>query len=148
MVGMRFHNILCPVDFSDCSREALVKAVEIAKENRARLTLIHAYQYPTTEGALYVRDILSQIQAEARQAVAGFCAEATKLGAEGVEGVAILGVAYDEVVKRARELGCDLIVMGTHGRSGLKHAFIGSVAERVVRYAPCTVMVVRAPAKP
>jgi len=144
---MRFMNILCPVDFSDCSREALVEAVEIAKENRARLTLIHAYQFPTTEGALYVRDMLSQVEAEARQAVAGWAAQARELGAGGVEGSAVVGIAYDEIVKRARELGCDLIVMGTHGRSGLKHAFIGSVAERVVRYAPCTVMVVRAPEK-
>jgi len=143
---MRFQNILCPVDFSDCSREALVKAVELANENRAKLTLVHAYQFPTGEGVCYVRDLLGQIEAEARHEVAGWTEEAKRLGAEGVEGVAVLGIAYDEIVKRARELGCDLIVMGTHGRSGLKHAFVGSVAERVIRYSPCTVMVVRAAA--
>ncbi len=144
---MRCQNILCPVDFSDCSREALVKAVEIAKENKARLTLVHAYQYPTGEAAYSVRDILREIEVEARHAVAGWALQAKELGAEGVEGVAVLGVADDEIVKAARDLRCDVIVMGTHGRSGLRHALIGSVAERVVRHAPCTVMVVRAPAK-
>src|SRR5262249_52081890 len=134
---------LCPVDFSDSSHDALLRAVDLAKESSAELTLIHVYQPPGQDGFLYVPDMLIQLQRSAEEAIAGWVAEAQKLGAPAVSGHAIMGAAWDTIVQRARDEGCDLIVMGTNGRTGLKRALIGSVAERVVRHAPCTVMVVR-----
>ncbi len=145
---MRVKHILCPVDFSDCSREAFLRAVELAKEASAPLRLIHVYQVPLYNGSLYVPEILTNLQKTAEENVGALVTEAGKLGASDVRGEAMMGVPWDEIVRHARDLSTDLIVMGTHGRTGLKHAFIGSVAERVVRHAPCAVMVVRPAAKP
>lgn len=140
---MRFNNILCPVDFSDCSRDAFLRAVELAKRPAARLILVTVYQVPFYEGAPYMPDVMRSIQEGAEQALAKWSAEAKTLGAGAVEAVALLGVPWDEIVRLARERASDLIVMGTHGRRGIKHALIGSVAETVVRHAPCSVLVVR-----
>ncbi len=140
---MRLKKILCPVDFSECSHEALLRAVELAKESSAELSLVHAYQLPVYDGTLYVPDMYAEVQKFAEDSVAAWVREAEKLGAANVKGAAVMGVAWDEIVRRARDEKSDLIVIGTHGRSGLKHVLIGSVAERVVRHAPCAVLVVR-----
>jgi len=146
---MREKNILCPIDFSDCSKEALAKAVEIAKESAAKLTLFHAYQFPITEGALHAIGMIGEVAGETKESIDDWtAAAATSLGAERVDSISVNGVPHEEIVRRARELDCDLIVMGTHGRSGLKHAIVGSVAEKVVRHAPCTVMVVKGTTAP
>ena len=72
-------------------------------------------------------------------------ARATSSGAVGVEAKLVEGVPFKEIISFARAGNYDLIVMGTHGRSGLKHALLGSVAEKVVRKAPCAVLTVRMP---
>jgi nucleotide-binding universal stress UspA family protein len=138
--------ILVPVDFSEPSREALRFACDLARRYEAQVTLLHAYQLPgyafpegyLVAGPASVNDLLGLVDkalAEARR-------EAEAEGVK-VETRAVMGVAFAEIVRAAREGGFDLVVMGTHGRTGLKHALLGSVAEKVVRKAPCPVLTVR-----
>mgnify|MGYP000949849132 CR=1 FL=1 len=142
--------IMCPVDFSDPSERALEEAVSLAKLNGAVLALITVVQpLPATVGAE------GTIIAEMRTTVPGMmtdmaedylnrmrdkqCAEIRDQTSTQVA----VGVPFVEIVRAAREFEADLIVMGSHGRTGLEHLLIGSVAERVVRKAPCSVLVVR-----
>src|SRR5262249_52347994 len=96
--AMRFKKILCPVDFSDSAHDALLRAVDIAKDGSAELTLIHVYSPPGQDGFLYVPDMLTQLQRSAEEAIAGWVAEAKKLGAGKVSGHAIMGAAWDTIV--------------------------------------------------
>jgi nucleotide-binding universal stress UspA family protein len=142
--------ILCPVDFSDPSRAALEAAADAAKERGATLVLAHAIdmaRYAVTDGFYAISsDLIQSVQKGAEEAMARWKAEAEKRGAPAVETRILEGPAWDAVTRLAREGGFRLIVIGTHGRTGLKHALIGSVAEKVVRHAPCSVLVVRSAA--
>lgn len=142
--------ILVPVDFSDCSRAAVQSAIGLAGRYGAELELLHVHEVPFTAGAVLVR------AADGREvSMEVFLAEESKrLLDEMVESVDDIaeavhhevvrgGVAHISIVDRARQIGADLIVMGTHGRSGLSHLLMGSVAEKVLRSAPCPVLVVR-----
>jgi nucleotide-binding universal stress UspA family protein len=135
--------ILVATDFSAASDEALGRAIDTAKSSTAEVEIIHviepAEEYPfglfyldSDSGALYthVENELSRRADRFRQA--GLRCE-TKI----VEGNASM-----EIAKRGREIDADLIVVGTHGRTGLAHAMLGSVAERVVRRASCPVLTV------
>ena len=141
--------ILCPVDFSDPSERALEQAVALAKLNGAELTILAVAQpMPATiggEGTLLTElgpmpemmtDMAQEYLAKMRDK---FCGDILDRTAVQVE----VGVPFVEIVRAAREAETDLIVMGSHGRTGLEHLLIGSVAERVVRKAPCSVLVVR-----
>jgi nucleotide-binding universal stress UspA family protein len=144
-----FKNLLVPVDFSKHSERALEAACELAKAFGSSLTVFHAYTiptYPLPEGYVFpsaeaVTEILEKTQA----AITDARVFAEKLGAPRVDAVVAEGIAFAEIVRAARERNVDLIVMGTHGRTGLKHALLGSVAEKVVRKAPCAVLTVRDP---
>lgn len=143
---MTFKKILCAVDFSDPSRDALRAAAELARTSRATLVLVHVWQAPlwtTDYGIQLPNDALLEAQGVEESKLASWRAEAQQLGAPEVASKLARGVPWDEVVSIARDdRTIDLIVIGTHGRTGLRRALIGSVAERVVRHAPCTVMVV------
>lgn len=126
--------ILLPTDFSKFSREATEYACAFADQFDAELHLLHVFEsheiaYPELEETIdsALADVLDPNWAEGRRIV--------KATAEGP--------AFLEIIRYGREHDIDLIVMGTHGRSGLAHALIGSVAERVVRKAPCPVLTVR-----
>lgn len=142
---LTFKHILCPVDFSDTSNHALHAAIELAVQLNADLHLIHVYQYPAftmpeTDMAIPV-DI--SLQDEYRQRLedklqkhaAENTTEALALSSSLLE-----GIPYQEIVNAAEKLNSDLIVMGTHGRSGLAHMLLGSVTERVVRTAKIPVL--------
>lgn len=143
---MTFKKILCAVDFSDPSREALRVAAGLARTSQATLVLVHVWQPPmwTTDAGLQLpSDAMLEARAEEEAELAAWRVEAKQLGAGEVSAKLIRGVAWDEIVGAARaDRDIDLIVVGTHGRTGLRRALIGSVAERVVRHAPCNVMVV------
>lgn len=142
---MPFRTILCPTDFSDCARAALHLAGSLANVHHARLVLLHVIdvQYgPHGYGGVMVEvrppDYPRQMFEALRQLTTPYPeVQVEYLLAEGQPG--------EEVVRIAREKGCDLIVMGTHGRTGLAHLFLGSVAEEVLRQAPCPVLTVRVP---
>jgi nucleotide-binding universal stress UspA family protein len=143
---MAFKKILCAVDFSDPSREAMRAAAELARTSQATLALVHVWQPPlwtTDYGIQLPNDALLEASGVEESKLAAWRAEAQQLGASEITAKLARGVPWDEIVGIAREdRAIDLIVLGTHGRTGLRRALIGSVAERVVRHAPCTVMVV------
>lgn len=138
--------ILVPTDFSEHSEFALGYAADFSKRYEAALTVVHVYpvvNYAAAEGfALYTPQQLTALLTELGNQLK---AQETKLVLDGVATVAsalVQGDAYQELLRLAP--GFDLIVMGTHGRTGFKHALIGSVAEKLVRTAPCPVLTVRA----
>jgi nucleotide-binding universal stress UspA family protein len=141
--------ILCPVDFSERSDYALQFAVSLAQMFKAQLEILHVLQPPMPFGAgseglgsaieeIDMEPVKQQCEAQLARMV-----ESVRGDYADVEGHHAVGVPFVEIVKRAREKRADLIVMGTHGRTGLAHVLIGSVAERVVRKAPCPVLTVK-----
>lgn len=144
-----FKKILVPVDFSAPSNLALDTAVALAKECDASLTLVHVYEplaIAVPEGyQLFSEEQLNQMFAEFQRELAEQRRRAELAGAPRVDTELLHGFAVSEIQNYAQQCHFDLIVMGTHGRRGLSHAFLGSVAERVVRLAPCPVLTVRAP---
>ncbi len=145
---MTFKKILCPVDFSEDSQQAMQVAVELARGSQATLVLLYVWQpqqWMTDYGMQWPNDVLLEAQALEEGKLATYRVDAQRLGAPEVVTRLGRGEPWDQIVSAAREDRVDLIVMGTHGRTGLRRALIGSVAERVVRHAPCTVMVVRGP---
>jgi nucleotide-binding universal stress UspA family protein len=141
---MVLHKILCPIDFSDGSRDALRVAAERARETSAALLLVHVWHAPLT-GEFQFTPVALQSMFESEQAeLATWKGLATEFGAGEVETRLATGAPWDQIVKLAHaDQAVDLVVMGTHGRTGLAHALLGSVAEKVVRHAPCAVLVVR-----
>jgi len=146
MKGVR--RILHPTDFSRASGAAFLKAVALAKESRAQLLLVHVLLPPTPFiGDGYISPkTYEELEASARRGaqreLAKVVAKAQKAKAR-VKAVLLEGVPYDRIARAARSKRADLIVMGTHGRSGLSKFFLGSVAERVIALAPCPVLTVR-----
>lgn len=143
---MTFQKILCAVDFSDASRVALRAAAELARASQGTLLLLHVWQPPmwTTDYGIHLpSDALLEARRAEESQFAAWQAEARQLGAPEVVTRLARGVPWDEIVAAAHDdKAIDLIVIGTRGQTGLQRALIGSVAERVVRHAPCTVMVV------
>jgi len=145
---MKIRHILAPVDFSDLGKPALDAACDLARRySGTKLTLLNVYQIPNLmlpEGYILAPPKeLDALFERINQDLEKLRARAVEQGADAhIE--TIEGVPWLEIVRFAQRNQIDMIVMGTHGRTGLSHAFIGSVAERVVRHAPCPVLVVRA----
>ena len=143
----RFKRILVPIDFSAHSTAAFEVAVEIARAFDSKIRLLHCYQIQPGGISPYGIAIPSSYFAEIRDAAA-------RQLAEWQEEHVPTGIAVDSsmtsdtpsesIIAAAKEIGADLIVMGTRGLSGFKHVMLGSVAERTVRLAPCPVMTVHA----
>ena len=144
-----FKRIIVPIDFSDCSRKALEYAAATARAHRSKLTILHVYEEAFIEP--YVR--AANTEEEAQEIVRGIEQDnevkyddfLKKIDLSGVEYDRLLrkGIPSNEIVETAREQKAQLIVVGTHGRSGIKHMLIGSDAEEVVRNAPCDIVVVK-----
>ena len=144
---MSFHKILCAVDFSTGSRQALVTAAELARDSNTPLVIVYVSEtsaWSSMTGFQLVPEAIQQVTESEEKELASWQAQAKELGAKDVTTQLLAGAAWDQIVTSAREDGAvGLIVMGTHGRTGLKHVLVGSVAEKVVRHAPCAVLVVR-----
>lgn len=142
-----YEKILVPVDFALHSAEAIRRAVDLAQHYSASLTLIYVYEpldYALPEGyALYTPEQTGRLMNDFKERLLKLQREAEALGVS-VESHVLNGAAALEIVDFAREHGFDLIVMGTHGRTGLSHLLMGSVAERVLRTAHCPVLTVKA----
>lgn len=147
MADMGFHKIMCAVDFSPGSRDALATAAELARDARIPLVIVHAWEPMrwAIAGEIPIAPQVMQGMVDADQGqLARWEAQAKELGATQVTSRFLTGAAWDQIASAARsDPEIDLIVMGTHGRTGLKHALLGSVAEKTVRHAPCPVLVVR-----
>ena len=140
--------IVCPVDFSVFARAALDEATSLARERRAELSILHAYQNPSLVLPMsgYVgpaSDIFAGMRDQLAKELETL-AEAPRNQGIVVRIVVLEGTPYACIVDYAKEWSADLIVMSTHGRTGVSHLLTGSVTERVVRHAPCAVLVTRA----
>jgi nucleotide-binding universal stress UspA family protein len=146
MVSVR--RVLCPVDFSDTSHAALRYAVDVCQRYDAALTLLHVYHAPgftLPEGMVVAgADVFADVLRDVEIALARWREEAVKLGARSVATATAAGATHPEIARFADDNGFDLVVIGTHGRTGIAHALLGSTAEKVVRYAHCPVLTVRA----
>ncbi|MEE9608134.1 MAG: universal stress protein [Myxococcota bacterium] len=145
-MSVEIRRILVPVDFSDHSAAVIEWAAHLAVEHGSRIVLLHAYHLPVEfqqlEGAYLPPDFWSNVKAEAEQSLGRFAAKLKKRGLK-VEAVVREGYAATAIVDEAASQGADLIVIGTHGLSGLKHLLLGSIAERVVQKADCPVLTVK-----
>jgi len=150
----RFTHILVPTDFGPAADAAFVYAKELAQRFGARLSLLHVVTDPSAMGT-WTPELYVPAPQETRE---GFLRAAREklqqaLSVEERERFSVtnevrIGSAADTIQELAREQHVDLIVMGTHGRRGLAHMFLGSVAERVVRGAPCPVLTTHAEREP
>ena len=144
-----FRKVLCPTDFSAPSEAAVTAALEVARHFHASLCLAHVVAgLPDTAPDLNYTFRVPEYEAALKaDAEARLKALASRLGGAGVQADYVVGHgnAGREIVRMANEWGADVIVIGTHGETGLAHALFGSVAERVVRLADCPVLTVRPP---
>jgi universal stress protein A len=140
---LKIRTILVPLDFSDASEKALAYAVPLARQFGAHITLLYVSdaQLHCNEFAyLPIEETAVEWAAQKRlQEIAGRMVPPDLLGKTEMRS----GVPFDEVVAVAKELHADLIIVNTRGYTGLKHVLLGSTAERIVRHAPCPVLVVR-----
>jgi len=139
--------ILVAVDFSDVSANALRAAAELAGKLNARLKVVHAVpmqaaSLPMEGGAVYIEDLQAKQVEEARERLKDFVRRHSE-ESSGVEQCVRAGDPTTEINRAAEELNADMIVVGTHGRSGLSHLLMGSVAESVLREAIVPVLCVR-----
>ncbi|MBM3876789.1 MAG: universal stress protein [Verrucomicrobia bacterium] len=145
LAPFKIKSLLVPMDFSECSKKALRYALPFARQFGASLTLLYVAHIPyvgAEVGGIDYALIESQMRA-------GGIKELEKIAGEDVGAeiptrtIVRVGLPHHEIVTTARELDVDLIIISTHGHTGFKHMFMGSTAEKVVRHAPCPVLVVR-----
>jgi nucleotide-binding universal stress UspA family protein len=145
-----FHRILCATDFSDTAEAAWAAAQELARTHGAELVLVHVFAELPVQSEIAVIEV-QRVWDEQRAWVERALAErVTAAAAQGLAArwVLKMGVAPESIVDAAGETGADLIVIGTQGRTGLSRLVLGSVAERVVRLAPCPVLTLKPAAAP
>lgn len=136
--------ILCPTDFSDSARAAFEFAGALARDYRASLVVV--YVAPPPPSAYAVEGIMIPAPVEDPAELHSRLVQLHPVDSDvDVEYRVLGGDAGDQIVQAARETRADVIVMGTHGRSGLTRFLMGSVAERVMRHAPCPVLTARGP---
>lgn len=135
--------ILVPIDFSTTSRKALRYAVPFARQFGGKITLLHAIEPPPYDPALANLPLAREIPTAPLEKELAAVAE-LEVGRDLLDKAIVrLGAPFEVISEVAREMQTDLIILTTHGYTGLKHVFVGSTAERVVRHAPCPVLVVR-----
>jgi nucleotide-binding universal stress UspA family protein len=144
---MQIRTILFPTDFSNGARAAMDHAVSLARDYKAKLILLYVIQDISIAewyipSSLSVTDLIEDMQKSAWKEMDKWAAEVSSK-VEEVEKLVIRGVPFVEIIRAAKEKDADLIVIGTHGRTGIDHMLFGSTAEKVVRKAPCPVLTVR-----
>lgn len=131
-------HILCPTDFSATSEKAVKYAEELAIEAGAELTLLHAFETPATwslAGQTHPRD--PRLEAQLNDVLSG------SAHSHRIHRSLHAGSPGEVICWMAQDRNCDLIVLGTHGRTGLRHLLFGSVAEHVLRHARCPIVAIR-----
>lgn len=145
---IKLKKILCPIDFSECSVYALSHAIDLSTKERASLHLLHVIETHISD----MRDIVKQIDLllddkqtdNLRMRLTNLIPDNIRTNIH-IQPIVEKGIPYVEIIKTAKDNQIDIIIMGTHGRTGLGHILIGSVAERVIRIAPCPVLSIRLP---
>jgi nucleotide-binding universal stress UspA family protein len=144
---MDIRRILAPTDFSELSTQGLKSALELAQTFGAKLLLLHVVEPPAypVEGIVPSHlgaPLLDDLERQASNELAQILPEVQGSGVDVARRV-VVGTPYRKIVEVAEEEKADLIVMTTHGRTGLSHLVMGSVAEKIVRTAPCPVLTMR-----
>lgn len=144
---MKFKKVLLPVDFSDHSDNLLKVAISFAKDNNSTLSLVHVVSTDLYVSSFYsstinLPSIIVDIVSEAKVHMENFT---NRFDFKGVpfEWKVIEGNVHKAIYEEAEKGDASLIIMGTHGRSGIEHMVLGSTAERVIRDAPCPVMTIK-----
>jgi nucleotide-binding universal stress UspA family protein len=144
--------LCCALDFSETSHAAMREATELARRFGAELELLHVHPLPPAAGldvSVPPPDLLEVASPELETTMAKWQEEAERASGRAVHSTVLpAAAAADEILRFVREHGHDLLVVGTHGRRGVQRLLLGSVAERVVREAPCAVLVIRGGARP
>ena len=137
--------ILCPIDHSDGSKEALKYAVSFAMKNEAKLYLLHVIDIRSFDESIDTMaaqipndETIKQLKTKLLECIPEEIRSDMQL-----EALVVQGIPFAEIISIAKKNKVDMIVMGTHGRTGLAHIMIGSVSEKVVRKAHCPVLTVR-----
>lgn len=146
-----FRTIVCPTDFSDASYAALQTAQDLARQFQGELLVVHVVEpippVPVdTDGAIRfdVFQYEDELMSAAEKLLQGLIAE--RVSSEVKARLLVAGgIPWEEIIRIATEEKADLLVIATHGRAGWKHLLFGSVTEKVIRVAPCPVLVIRAP---
>ena len=145
---MSTQHILIPIDFSAYADRALDFAMALASKLPARLTLLHVIQIIplglAEGGAPLPYTYIETLEAEVQQSLETYRQRVQEAGLD-CDIMVVHGIPFQSIIDVARDQQVDLIIMGTHGRTGLKHILLGSVAEKVVRLAPCPVLITRGP---
>ena len=138
-------NILCPVDHSDCSKEALKYAVSFAMKDHSKLYLLHVIDIRAFDESINAMttqipddETLKQLKTKLLD-----CIPEEIRDDMDVEALVVQGIPFVEIISTAKKNDIDMIVLGSHGRTGITHMMMGSVSEKVVRKAPCPVLTVR-----
>ena len=144
-----FEKILTAIDFSESSDFAFDYALTLARQFQAELTVMHVINEPVDLRGFYVPHISfeqleKEIEEGAEKMMEKFCQTKMEDFTRYTTAV-VAGIPYEEVLRKAEETGASLIVLGTHGRTGIDHLIFGSTAERVVRSATCPVLTIRMP---
>ncbi|HOJ43210.1 MAG TPA: universal stress protein [Syntrophorhabdaceae bacterium] len=141
-----FKKILCPVDFSEYTESIVAYAVEIAKRFDSELHLLHVIPnlsyFTPYESFMTPENIIALERNIEKEIEKDFDKIAKKINIP-FKKVIKSGIAFVEIIDYIKEESISLVVMGTHGRSGIEHILIGSVAEKVVRKSPCPVLTIR-----
>jgi len=150
-MGADIKKILVPIDFSDYSKSALKYAVNFCKDFNAEMILIYVVEpviYPPdfSMGQIAIPSVNAEWDERARQELDKLAKEQIPTGVT-VKSIIKTGKPFIEIIDTAGELDVDLIIIATHGRSGVEHILFGSTAEKVVRKAPCPVLTLREPIK-
>ena len=144
-----FEKILIAIDFSENSEFAFEYALTLAMQFQSELMIMHVINEPVDLRGFYVPHISfeqleKEIEEGAEKMMQKFCQ--SRMGAySNYQTTIVTGIPYEEIIKKAEDTGSSLIVLGTHGRTGLDHLIFGSTAERVVRSASCPVLTIRMP---
>jgi nucleotide-binding universal stress UspA family protein len=145
---MSTQHFLVPIDFSAYADQALDYAIALAQKLPARLTLVHVIHIIplgiAEGGAPLPPTYLETLEADVRQNLETYRQRVKDAGLESAV-MTLHGIPFQAIIDVARDEQVDMIIMGTHGRTGLKHVLLGSVAEKVVRLAPCPVLITRGP---
>jgi nucleotide-binding universal stress UspA family protein len=143
---MPFKHLLVPTDFGDASLRAADLAVDMARAYQASLTLVHTCELPTYTYpgmAMSGTDLLTALEEAARRQLEQEL-ERVRGSFPAAKAVLRTGVAWEEILATIDSVQADLVVMGTHGRRGVRHLLLGSVAEKIVRTSRVPVLTVRA----
>ncbi len=142
---LKIKTILVPLDFSATSAKALAYAIRMSEQFGSRLILLNVIEPIATPDLAYHPLMLDSAESRAAaQKAVETAARKARLPESMLARIVIRhGTPFAEITAAARSLKADLIIITTHGYTGLKHVFMGSTAERVVRHAPCPVLVVR-----